>query len=166
MPRGARYALYVPVVVITFVLALQTTKHALLPPTQTLVLWAAELVTICGVLILRSDWLRDSRWRDAQQQLGTLANNFYEPRRQALTNGGAVAGGVLGGLWWATATWSVVLNGVRRGVATRGLLDFEVAAVVGALAGGVTGAVLGLAIGQWWETRHRRKRVARQASHA
>lgn len=166
MTRGARYALYVPVVVITIVLALQTTKHALLPPTQTSVLWAAELVTICGVLILRSGWLRDTRWRDAQQQLGTLANNFYEPRREALTNGGAVAGGVLGGLWWATATWSVVLNGVRRGVATRGLLDFEVAAVVGALAGGVTGAVLGLAIGQWWEARHRRNRIARRASHA
>lgn len=166
MSRGAKYALYVPVVVITFVLALQTTKHALLPPTQTLVLWAAELATICGVLILRSGWLRDSRWRDAQQQLGTLANNFYEPRREALTNGGAVAGGVLGGLWWATATWSVVLNGVRRGVAARGLLDFEVAAVVGALAGGVTGAVLGLAVGQWWESRHRRKRIARRASHA
>jgi hypothetical protein len=166
VPRGARYALYVPVVVITFVLALQTTRHALLPRTQTLVLWAAELATIFGVFILRSGWLRDSRWRDAQQQLGTLANDFYEPRRQALTNGGAVAGGVLGGLWWATATWSVVLNGVRRGVAAHGLLDFEVAAVVGALAGGVVGAVLGLAIGEWWEARHRRNRMARLARHA
>jgi hypothetical protein len=164
--RAARYALYVPVAIVTCVLVLQTTKQALLPRTQTRVLWAAELATIVGVLILRSGWLRDNRWRDAQQQLGTLANNFYEPRREALINGTAVGGGVLGGLWWATATWSVVLNGVRRGVVTRGLLDFEVAAVVGALTGGVAGAVLGLAVGHWWETRHRKHRLARHASHA
>jgi hypothetical protein len=164
--RAIRYVLYVPVLVITLVLALQKTKHALLPPKQTTLLWAAELVTIAGVWILRSGWLRDGGRRETQQRLETLANDFYEPRREALINGGAVGGGVLGGLWWATATWAVVLNGVRREVAARGLFDFEVAALVGALAGGVAGAVLGLALGQWWETRHRKNRVARQARHA
>jgi uncharacterized membrane protein YccC len=94
-----------------------------------------------------------------------LAHNFYEPRREALLNGFAIGGGVLGALWWAAATWGVVLTGMRRGVVTRGLLDFEVAAFAGAVTGSVVGAVIGLVAGQLWETRHRRNRVARQVSH-
>jgi hypothetical protein len=114
---------------------------------------------------LRSGRLRDRRWQDEQLRLGTLANNFYEPRREALLNGFAIGGGVLGALWWAAATWGVVLTGMRRGVVTRGLLDFEVAAFAGAVTGSVVGAVIGLVAGQLWETRHRRNRVARQVSH-
>lgn len=150
---------------ITIIVVLQNTKQALLPAKQTPVLWGAELASICGVLILRSGWLRDARWRHEQQRLGTLANNFYEPRRDALVNGFAVGGGVLGALWWAAATWGVVLTGMRRGVVTRGLLDFEVAALAGAITGSIVGAVLGLVIGQLWESRHRRHRIARQVSH-
>jgi uncharacterized membrane protein YccC len=149
---------------ITIVLVLQNTKQALLPSKQTPLLWSAELAAIAGILILRSGWLRDGRWRDEQRRLGTLANNFYEPRREALLNGFAVAGGVLGALWWAAATWGVVLTGMRRGVATRGLLDFEIAALAGAVTGSIVGAVVGLVAGQLWETRHRRNRVARQVS--
>lgn len=150
---------------ITIIVVLQNTKQALLPAKQTPALWGAELASICGVLILRSGWLRDARWRHEQQRLGTLANNFYEPRRDALVNGFAVGGGVLGALWWAAATWGVVLTGMRRGVVTRGLLDFEVAALAGAITGSIVGAVLGLVIGQLWESRHRRHRIARQVSH-
>lgn len=149
----------------TAILVLQNTKQALLPAKQTPLLWAAELATICGVVVLRSGWLRDAGWRDEQQRLGTLANNFYEPRREALVNGFAVGGGVLGALWWAAATWGVVLTGMRRGVVTRGLLDFEVAATAGAIVGSVVGAVLGLVAGHIWESRHRRHRIARQVSH-
>jgi uncharacterized membrane protein YccC len=150
---------------ITVVLVLQNTKQALLPAKQTPVLWGAELAAIAGVLILRSGWLRDARWRDEQHRLGTLANNFYEPRREALVSGFAVAGGVFGALWWAAATWGVVLTGMRRGVVTRGLLDFEIAALAGAITGSIVGAVIGLVAGQVWETRHRRNRIARQVSH-
>ena len=163
-PRTAWFQ-QLALITITVVVVLQNTKHALLPAKQTPVLWSAELAALCGIVILRSGWMRDGRWRDEQRRLGTLANNFYEPRREALVNGCAVGGGALGGLWWALATWGVVLNGMRRGVATRGLLDFEVAAVVGALTGGIVGAVIGLAAGQFWEVRHRRARVARQTSH-
>ncbi|HMA22804.1 MAG TPA: hypothetical protein VKP00_02390 [Gemmatimonadaceae bacterium] len=152
-------------IAITVVLILQNTKHALLPSKQTPVLWGAELAVICGVLILRSGWMRDARWRDEQRRLGTLANDFYEPRREALVNGCAVGGGVLGALWWAAATWGVVLTGMRRGVVTRGLFDFEVAALVGAITGSIVGAVVGLVAGQLWETRHRKNRIARRASH-
>jgi hypothetical protein len=55
---------------------------------------------------------------------------------------------------------------MRRGVPTRGLLDFIAAAVAGAITGGVLGAVIGLAIGHIWEKRHRRNRLAQRASHA
>jgi len=150
---------------ITIVVVLQNTKQALLPAKQTPMLWAAELASICGIVILRSGWLRDARWQREQERLGTLANNFYEPRRDALVNGVAVSGGVLGSLWWAAATWGVVLTGMRRGVVTRGLLDFEVAALAGAIVGTIVGAVLGLIVGHLWETRHRRHRIARQVSH-
>jgi hypothetical protein len=150
---------------ITAIVVLQNTKQALLPAKQTPVLWGAELASICGIVILRSGWLRDARWQREQERLGTLANNFYEPRRDALVNGFAVGGGVLGSLWWAAATWGVVLTGLRRGVVTRGLLDFEVAALAGAIVGTIIGAVLGLVVGQLWETRHRRHRIARQVSH-
>src|SRR4029077_7492930 len=107
----------------TIVLVLQKTKNAPLPSSHTPVLWAAELATIAGVLILRSGWARDGQWTAEQERLGTLANNFYEPRREALINGGAVAGGVFIALWWGLATWGVLLRGMGRGVPGRGLLD-------------------------------------------
>jgi hypothetical protein len=163
-PRTA-WLQQIALMAVTGVLVLQNTKQALLPAKQTAVLWGAEIAAICGVVLLRSGWLRDNQWRNEQLRLGTLANNFYEPRREALVNGCAVAGGVIGALWWAAATWGVVLTGMRRGVVTRGLLDFEVAAIAGAITGSIVGAVVGLVAGQLWETRHRRHRVAREVSH-
>lgn len=157
---------YAAPIVLAVILFLQKTKQAMLPRTQTPVLWAAVSVVLVGVVILRSGWGRAPNGAAAENELGTLANNFYEPRRDALTNGFAVGGGVFGGLLWATATWSVVIGGMRRDVTARGLVDFEVAALAGALTGGVIGAVIGLAVGHWWETRHRRRRLARRASHA
>ena len=154
---------YAIVVVLTSILVLQNTKQALLPRQQTGILWAAEAAVLAGVLVLRSGLWRDAGWREEQARLGTLVNDFYEPRREALSNGFAVAGGVLLALWWGTATWSVVLGGIRRGVVGRGLLDFEIATLAGALTGGVIGAVVGLAVGQVWEARHRRKRRERTA---
>jgi hypothetical protein len=164
-PR-TKWSLMLVMITVTSILVLQKTKQALLPATQTRVLWGAELAVLAGVLLLRSGWGRDSGWAEEQRRLGTLANNFYEPRRESLINGCAVAGGVLGGLWWGAATWGAVLFGMRRGVQGRGLLDFEVAAVVGAMTGGVVGASVGLAIGHWWERRHRRRRLERLSAHA
>ncbi len=154
------------VAAVTFVLVLQKTKQALLPASQTRVLWGAELAVIAGGLVLVSGWGRGGAWGDGQRALGTIVNNFYEPRRDAFLHSGAIGGGVLGGLWWAVATWAVLLGGMRRGSMARGLVDFEVAALVGAITGGVLGAVLGLAAGHVWETRHRRRRLAQRGSHA
>jgi hypothetical protein len=157
---------YAALIALTLIVVLQNTKQAMLPAKQTPALWAAEIVVIVGVLILRSGWGRDTRSAEAQAELGTLANDFYPPRREVFSNGFAVAGGVLGSLWWATATWAVVLTGMRRTVVGRGLADFEVAAVAGAIAGSVVGAVFGLVAGHIWETRHRRRRLTNRTRHA
>jgi hypothetical protein len=138
----------------------------MLPAYQTKILWCAEIATIVAAAVLRSGWGRDNHWAREQARLGTLANNFYEPRRDYLTNGFAVGVGVLISLWWALATWSAVLGGLRRGSPGRGLFDFMVAALAGAITGGTVGAVIGLAVGHIWETRHRRRRLTRQTTHA
>lgn len=160
------WALQIVLITVTTVLVLQNTKQAMLPAKQTPVLWAAEGVAIACVLLLRSGWARNTDWTMDQEQLGTLANNFYEPRREALANGAVIAFGVFGALWWALATWGVVFSGMRRGVAARGLVDFGIAALVGALTGGLLGAVIGLGLGHAWEKRHRRQRMARRMSNA
>jgi hypothetical protein len=154
------------IVVLTIVLVLQDTKHALLPRSQTTLLWGAEIASILAALVLRSGLMRDSRWRDEQERLGTIANNYYEPRRAHLTQGFAVAFGVFGGLWWALVTWAVVFTGMRRATDTRGLDSFEVAALCGALTGALVGGVVGLAVGHLWETSHRRARQQRVDVHA
>jgi hypothetical protein len=138
----------------------------MLPRTQTRLLWAAAVAVAGGVLVLRSGWWRDAGWHEEQARSGALVNDFYEPRREALINGFTVGVGVLLCLWWAIATWSVMLGGMRRGSMARGLGDFEVAGLVGALTGGVIGAVIGLAVGHYWEKRHRRERTKRSAVHA
>ncbi|HVX41330.1 MAG TPA: hypothetical protein VHB25_17330 [Gemmatimonadaceae bacterium] len=136
----------------------------MLPRTQTNTLWGAEIATLAATLVLRAGWWRDAGWRAEQERLGTIANNYYPPRRDALINGFAVACGVLAALWWGLATWGVVLTGMRRGVVTRGLADFEVATVCGAITGATVGAAIGLGVGQWWESAHRRRRRARSTA--
>lgn len=164
--RRFDWKLSLALITMTAIVVLQKTKHAMLPAKQTPFLWGAELAVLAGVLVLRSGWGRDSRWIEAQSDLGTLANNFYEPRREMLSNGFAVGCGVFGAFFWGLATWSVILGGMRRNVMTQGLLDFEVSAVAGAITGGVIGAVLGLVAGHVWERRHRRRRMARREHHA
>jgi hypothetical protein len=160
------FGLVLALAVITILLILQYTKQAMLPRTQTPVLWSAEVAVVAAALVLRSGWGRDSGWKEEQQRLGTLANNYYPPRRDALLNGFAVGTGVLLALWWGAATWGVVLGGMRKGVVSRGLLDFETAVVAGAITGGVVGAAIGLAVGHVWESRHRRERLERRNAHA
>jgi len=158
--------LVLALVAITILLILQYTKQAMLPRTQTPALWGAEAAILAAAFVLRSGWGRDSGWKEEQRRLGTLANNYYPPRRDALINGFAVGVGVLLALWWGTATWGVVLGGMRRGVVGRGLLDFEIATAAGAITGAVVGAAIGLAVGHVWESRHRRDRLERRNAHA
>lgn len=152
--------------IVTSVLLFQKTKQALLPASQTKTLWAAEGLALASVLVLRAGWWRDDDWAAEQARLGASVNDFYEPRRSALISGFAVGLGVLAALWWGAITWSTVLFGMRRGVVTRGLFDFEVATVLGALTGGLVGAVAGVLVGHLWERRHRRERISRRSAHA
>jgi hypothetical protein len=154
---------YAIVLVVSSILLLQYTKQAMLPRSETKLLWAAEAAVLIGVAILRSALWRDAGWRSEQASLGTLVNDFYEPRRDALSSGFAIGTGVLLSLWWAIATWSVVLGGMRRGSMGRGLVDFQVATIVGALTGGIVGGVIGRVVGHAWEQRHRRERRERTA---
>jgi len=110
--------------------------------------------------------MRDSGWREEQKRLGTIANDYYEPRRAQLTQGFAIGFGILGGLWWAIATWTVVFTGMRRSTETRGLDSFEIAALCGVLTGALVGGVIGLIVGHVWEKWHRRARQARLNAHA
>jgi hypothetical protein len=160
------WVLVLALAAITILLILQYSKQAMLPRTQTPALWGAEAAVVTAALVLRSGWGRDSGWKEEQLQLGTLANNYYPPRREALINGFAVGIGVLLALWWGTATWGVVLGGMRRGAVGRGLLDFEIATAAGAITGGLVGAAIGLAVGHVWESRHRRERLERRNAHA
>lgn len=152
--------------VMTSVLSLQYTKQAMLPRNQNPVLWGAEIATVAAALLLSSGAMRDSGWAEEQARLGTLANNFYEPRREWLIHAFAIGLGTLGGLWWGLATWAVLFTGARRHVVGRGLADFEVAAICGVIAGAMIGAALGLTIGHLWETSHRRSRRNRSTARA
>jgi hypothetical protein len=146
-------------VLLTAVLVAQETRYALIVKQKTGELWGWVTAAIVAVLVLRSGRWRGGDWRRDQLALGTLSNSFYEPRRRALTDGGAVAGGVAGGLWWGISTWAALWRGMLRGTTNRGLLSFEASVVVGILAGGVIGAVLGLFAGNIWERLHRRRRL-------
>ena len=162
-PANSIWRFYLPLIALTAIVVLQNTKQAMLPAKQTPVLWAAEIVVLVGVLFLRSGWggTRAGARRRRRSARSPTTSTSRVARCSATAF--AVAGGVFGSLWWALATWGVVFGGMQRNVAARGLGDFEIAALAGAIAGGVIGAVLGLVAGHMWETRHRRRRLARRA---
>lgn len=145
--------------VLTAIVAAQDTRYAVIVKQKTGELWGSVIAAICAVVILRSGIARDGGWRSSQLALGTVSNSYYEPRRRWLTDGGAVIGGVAGGLWWGASTWAVLWRAMLRGTTNRGLLSFEMGVLVGVLTGGLVGAMLGLIIGDAWERLHRRRRL-------
>ncbi|HEY5218876.1 MAG TPA: hypothetical protein VIJ16_03655 [Gemmatimonadaceae bacterium] len=155
------WVMFAVLVFLVVVLRLQDTRHAVIVAKHTAALWVSVLSALTGVIILRSGWGRSHERTDRQLEFGTLENSFYQPRRQALTQGAAVFGGVVGALWWGFESWLLLYTGMRRHQPVRGLLDFELSVLVGALAGAVVGATLGLVAGQLWERRHRQRRRER-----
>jgi len=158
IPKDGRWYVAAALIVLVVVLSLQYTTHRLILPRMRSALWMSVTGAFAGALVLMSGWGRGGNPRNRQNEIGTLDNSFYEPRRVAITESGAVLGGVAGALWWGASTWVVFFNGMSRGTSTNALVDFEAAVVVGALAGGVVGAALGLAAGFAWERHHRRQR--------
>jgi hypothetical protein len=148
-------ALVVPLAV----LAVQDTRWSLLPADREPALWATVLLAFAGAIVLRAGWLHESRTARRQEELFTASNSFYEPRRRAMTESGAVIGGLAGALWWGVTAWIVLGHALWRGAGTRGLFELETAVIVGAIAGTIDGAVLGRAAGWVWERRHRRRRM-------
>jgi hypothetical protein len=146
-------------VVLTAIVAVQDTRHAVIVKQKTGELWGSVIAAVCAVVVLRSGLARDGGWRKSQLALGTVSNSYYEPRRRWLTDGGAVIGGVVGALWWGASTWGVLWRAMLRGTTNRGLLSFEMGVLVGVLSGGLVGAVLGLFVGDIWERLHRRRRL-------
>ncbi len=157
-PTLGQWALLAILVFLVVVLKLQDTTHAVMVARHTTALWVSVLATLAGVIVLRSGWGASALRTEKQLEFGTLQNNFYQPRREVLVQGSAMLGGLAGALWWGVQSWVLLFAGMRRQQATRGLWDFEMSVLVGALAGGVVGATLGLITGHLWEQWHRRKR--------
>lgn len=157
-PTFGQWAMLAMLVFLVIVLALQDTTHAVIVARHTAGLWVSVVSALAGVIILRSGWGASAERTEKQLEFGTLQNDYYRPRRQALVQGAAVLGGVAGALWWGVQSWILLFAGMRRNQATRGLWDFEMSVLVGAFAWGVVGATCGLVAGHVWEQWHRRKR--------
>lgn len=144
---------------LTAIVVLQETRWAPLAVRQERALWASVVVALVAAVLLRSGWRTDADWEARQRALGTLSNSYYAPRRRALEEGGAVAGGVLAALWWGAIAWIVLVNGIRHHTPAQGLLNLQAAVIVGAATGSLVGAVAGRLAGSIWEARHRRRRL-------
>jgi hypothetical protein len=150
--------MFAGLVFLVVVLKLQDTKHAVIVAKHTAALWVSVIAALAGVLVLRSGWGVSEERTEKQLEFGTVQNSFYQPRREALVQGATVLGGVSGALWWGVQSWILLFTGMRRHQAVRGLWDFEMSVLVGAVAGAVVGATLGVVAGHLWEQSHRKKR--------
>jgi hypothetical protein len=151
-------------VFLTAVVVAQETRWAPIPGSNTALLWLSVGLAIASYLFLRSGWGRADRHRDEQRALGTISNSYYEPRRTSILTAFTIGGGIAGAMWWGATSWLILVRGIERTSAARGLINLQIAVTVGILAGGIVGAALGLTAGECWERRHRRARVTRVAS--
>ena len=138
-PADSIWKFYLPLIALTAILVLQNTKQAMLPAKQTPVLWAAEIAVIVGVLVLRSGLgarqSLDAKRRPSSARSPTtstsraaraLSNGVRDRRRRVRRRSGG-----------RPRRGPSCSRGMRRNVVARGLVDFEVAALAGAIAGGV-----------------------------
>ncbi len=147
-------------VLLTAAVVAQETRWAPIPSSNTKLLWLSVGAAIVAHFVLRSGWGRASAHTAEQRALGTISNSYYEPRRSALLSGFTIGGGIVGAMWWGATSWLILVRGIQRTSAARGLINLQIAVTVGILAGGIVGAAIGLAVGEWWERRHRRTRRA------
>lgn len=146
---------------LTIIVVSQETRWATIPASHTALLWKSVGVGLLSWFILRSGWGRPSTHAAEQRALGTVANTFYEPRREGISSAFTLLGGMAGAMWWGATAWLTLVRGIERKAPARGLINLEMSVVVGILAGGLAGAAIGLTIGEIWERAHRRRRVAR-----
>jgi hypothetical protein len=148
-------------VLLTAAVVAQETRWAPIPASNTKLLWFSVGVAIGAYFVLRSGWGRPAAHAAEQRALGTISNSYYEPRRTAILSGFTIGGGIVGAMWWGATSWIILVRGIQRTSAARGLIDLQIAVTVGILAGGIVGAALGLGVGEWWERRHRARRATR-----
>jgi hypothetical protein len=146
---------------LTAAVVAQETKWAPIPASNTRLLWLSVGLAIIAYVVLRSGWGRATAHTAEQRALGTISNSYYEPRRTDILSGFTIGGGIAGAMWWGATSWLVLVRGIQRTSAARGLINLQIAVTVGILAGGIVGAAFGLAVGEWWERRHRAKRAKR-----
>jgi hypothetical protein len=153
--------LLIVLVLLTGVVVVQETKWAPIPRSNTVPLFVSVAVSIMAYLILRSGWGRAESHRAEQRALGTISNSYYEPRRDWISNGFTIGGGILGAMWWGATSWIVLVRAIEKATPTRGLMNLQASVAVGVLAGGMVGAAAGLIAGELWERRHRRRRAGK-----
>jgi hypothetical protein len=153
--------LLIVLALLTAAVVAQETRWAPIPKSNTSLLWMSVTAAIAAYFVLRSGWGRAPKHTAEQHALGTISNSYYEPRREALLSGFTIAGGIAGALWWGATSWLILVRGIQKTTAAHGLIDLQISVTVGALAGGMVGAAAGLAIGEWWERRHRHRRAIR-----
>lgn len=147
--------------VLTVIVASQETRWATIPASHTVMLWKSVGLSLLAWFLLRSGWGRPETHMAEQRALGTVANTFYEPRREGISSVFTVIGGMTGAMWWGATAWLTLVRGIERKAAGRGLANLEVSVLVGIIAGGLVGAAAGLIIGEIWERHHRSRRKAR-----
>jgi len=166
--RGRRVTptvkLLVVLALLTAVVAAQETRWAPIPASNTVLLWCSMSLALGAYCVLRSGWGRAARHTAEQRALGTISNSYYEPRRGSILSGVTIAGGIAGAMWWGATSWLILVRGIQRTSAARGLIDLQIAVTVGILSGGIVGAAVGLGIGEWWERQHRARRAKRPMS--
>jgi len=146
---------------LAIIVSAQGTKWAAIPASHDLLLWKSVGVSFLAWFVLRSGWARPESHAREQRALGTVANTFYPPRREGISMGMTLVGGLAGGMWWGATAWLPLVQGMQRKAAGHALVNLEISVLVGVLAGGMAGAALGLAVGEMWERSHRRRRLAR-----
>jgi hypothetical protein len=124
-------------------------------------LWKSVAAAFAAWFILRSGWGRPETHAAEQLAMGTVANTYYPPRREGVSMGFTLVGGLAGALWWGATAWLPLVAGMQRKAPAHALVNLEISVLVGVLSGGMVGAAIGLATGEAWERTHRRRRRAR-----
>ena len=89
--------------------------------------------------------------------------SYYRSRRDDVTAGLTIAAGIFAALMRGAQYWLLIVRGVRRLDAARGLWAFMWVVVKAAFVGALSGFAVGWTLGFLWEHWHRRRRARRTA---
>lgn len=87
--------------------------------------------------------------------------SYYRSRREDFTAGVTIAFGIVAALLRGAQYWLLIVRGVRRFAAARGLWAFMWIVIKAALFGALFGYAVAWTAGFLWERWHRRRRARR-----